>query len=179
MSICRCSGHRGPGLFYDLHLCICVDTSVLYCGHTVANGCCSVYMSAGLQTGWVTMGSLQSAILGFGIFQVLRKYGWVSGFSIAENVIVQTCAVASATMPLAAGFVGVIPAKISLQAQRACTCIGRTWRSATSGGQITVIRHDAVATMGGRVWSWTCAGPPGDQARAQRHQSVGAHPQRR
>lgn len=56
------------------------------------------------------MGSLQSAILGFGIFQVLRKYGWVSGFSIAENVIVQTCAVASATMPLAAGFVGVIPA---------------------------------------------------------------------
>lgn len=56
------------------------------------------------------MGSLQSAILGYGIFQVLRKQGWVSGFSIAENVIVQTCAVASATMPLAAGFVGVIPA---------------------------------------------------------------------
>lgn len=74
------------------------------------NGCFSICTSAGLQTGWVTMGSLQSAILGFGIFQALRKYGWVSGFSIAENVIVQTCAVASATMPLAAGFVGVIPA---------------------------------------------------------------------
>lgn len=56
------------------------------------------------------MGSLQSAILGFGIFQVLKRQGWVAGFSIAENVIVQTCAVASATMPLAAGFVGVIPA---------------------------------------------------------------------
>lgn len=56
------------------------------------------------------MGSLQSAILGYGIFQVLKRQGWVSGFSVAENVIVQTCAVASATMPLAAGFVGVIPA---------------------------------------------------------------------
>lgn len=71
-------------------------------------------LAVGLQTGWVTMGSLQSAILGFGIFQVLRRYGWVQDFSIAENVIVQTCAVASATMPLAAGFVGVIPAMMHL-----------------------------------------------------------------
>jgi uncharacterized oligopeptide transporter (OPT) family protein len=47
------------------------------------------------------MGSLQSAILGFGIFKVLKKLGVVSGFSIAENVIVQTTSVATATMPLA------------------------------------------------------------------------------
>ena len=49
------------------------------------------------------MGSLQSAILGFGIFKVLEsKCGWRS-LSIGENVIVQTTAVATATMPLAAG----------------------------------------------------------------------------
>jgi OPT oligopeptide transporter protein len=56
---------------------------------------------SGLQTGWVTMGSLQSAILGFGIFKSLKQMGLVSGFSIAENVIVQTTSVATATMPLA------------------------------------------------------------------------------
>ncbi|KAK9823302.1 hypothetical protein WJX72_001775 [[Myrmecia] bisecta] len=64
----------------------------------------------GLQTGWVTMGSLQSAILGFGAFRVLQKYHLASGFSVEENVIIQTTSVATATMPLAAGLVGVIPA---------------------------------------------------------------------
>jgi uncharacterized oligopeptide transporter (OPT) family protein len=47
------------------------------------------------------MGSVQSAILGFGIFKVLKQMGLVSGFSIAENVIVQTTSVATGTMPLA------------------------------------------------------------------------------
>eukprot|EP00891_Asterochloris_glomerata_P000998 jgi/Astpho2/998/fgenesh1_pg.00016_%23_158_t len=64
----------------------------------------------GLQTGWVTMGSLQSAILGFGVFRVLRGWQAMQGYTIGENVITQTTAVATATMPLAAGFVGVIPA---------------------------------------------------------------------
>lgn len=50
------------------------------------------------------MGSLQSAILGYGIFKVLKQLGLVSGFSIAENVIVQTTSVATATMPLAGLF---------------------------------------------------------------------------
>eukprot|EP00191_Tetraselmis_sp_GSL018_P012721 CAMPEP_0177604136 /NCGR_PEP_ID=MMETSP0419_2-20121207/15942_1 /TAXON_ID=582737 /ORGANISM="Tetraselmis sp., Strain GSL018" /LENGTH=685 /DNA_ID=CAMNT_0019098069 /DNA_START=135 /DNA_END=2191 /DNA_ORIENTATION=+ len=67
-------------------------------------------MYFGLQTGWVTMGSLQSALLGFGLFQILRSQGLGLGFDAAENVIVQTTAVATATMPLAAGFVGIIPA---------------------------------------------------------------------
>ena len=51
------------------------------------------------------MGSLQSAILGFGAFRVLQKAG-VAGFetfTVSEIVIVQTTAVATATMPLAAG----------------------------------------------------------------------------
>jgi hypothetical protein len=43
----------------------------------------------GLQTGWITMGSLQSAILGFGVFKVLQKFGYGHDFTVAENVIVQ------------------------------------------------------------------------------------------
>lgn len=57
----------------------------------------------GLQTGWVTMGSLQSAILGFGIFKLLERFKCMKGFTVEENVIVQTTSVATATMPLAAG----------------------------------------------------------------------------
>ena len=131
---------------------------------------CLTNMYFGLQTGWVTMGSLQSAILGFGIFKLLQKVGLGHDFTIAENVIVQvrirrtltsllirhrlaahalcplqiaqcapilllhactpgcsalctqqmyadcvqTTSVATATMPLAAGFVGVIPAMAML-----------------------------------------------------------------
>lgn len=51
----------------------------------------------------VTMGSLQSAILGFGIFRLLERRCGLRGFTMEENVIVQTTAVATATMPLAAG----------------------------------------------------------------------------
>eukprot|EP00775_Hariotina_reticulata_P013158 gene13158-13288_t len=57
------------------------------------------------------MGSMQSAILGYGVFQGLSAAGVISRhLSVAENVIVQTTSVATATMPLAAGLVGIIPA---------------------------------------------------------------------
>ena len=49
------------------------------------------------------MGSLQSAILGFGIFKLLERFECMKGFTVEENVIVQTTSVATATMPLAAG----------------------------------------------------------------------------
>jgi len=61
----------------------------------------------------VTMGSLQSAVLGFGLFKSLQRFGWGQDFTVAECVIVQTTAVATATMPLAAGLVGVVPALVS------------------------------------------------------------------
>uniref|UniRef100_A0A061R958 Opt superfamily oligopeptide transporter n=1 Tax=Tetraselmis sp. GSL018 TaxID=582737 RepID=A0A061R958_9CHLO len=82
----------------------------LFVGLVVGTVLCCTNMYFGLQTGWVTMGSLQSALLGFGLFQILRSQGLGLGFDAAENVIVQTTAVATATMPLAAGFVGIIPA---------------------------------------------------------------------
>ncbi|KNC71797.1 hypothetical protein SARC_15661, partial [Sphaeroforma arctica JP610] len=54
------------------------------------------------------MGSLQSALLGYGVFQVAQRVG-VWGFSepmsVQENVIITTTAVATATIPLAAGFI--------------------------------------------------------------------------
>lgn len=57
------------------------------------------------------MGSLQSSVLGYGIFRSLSVC-WIEAgtFSELENVMLQTVAVATATMPLAGGFVGIIPA---------------------------------------------------------------------
>eukprot|EP01084_Bolivina_argentea_P182766 315469_1 len=69
----------------------------------------------GLQTGWVTMGSLQSALAGYGILQVCSKYNIGGESNKFELNMIQTIAVASATMPLAAGFVGIIPALHILQ----------------------------------------------------------------
>lgn len=83
------------------------------------------------------MGSLQSAVLGFGLFKTLQRFGWGQDFTVAECVIVQTTAVATATMPLAAGLVGVIPAMVrhseATRQQQACT---------------VKLRHGPVARMG-------------------------------
>ncbi|KAL7415601.1 OPT oligopeptide transporter protein-domain-containing protein [Mrakia frigida] len=65
----------------------------------------------GLQTGWISMMSLQSALLGFGIFKLVPKvFPNSRPFTVQENVVLQTTAVATGTMPLAAGLVGIIPA---------------------------------------------------------------------
>ncbi|CAO3597280.1 unnamed protein product [Absidia cylindrospora] len=70
---------------------------------------CFSNMYFGLQTGWISMMSLQSSLLGFAFFKPFQHMLQVK-FSPVENVVLQTVAVATATMPLAAGFVGVIPA---------------------------------------------------------------------
>ncbi|CDZ98057.1 Tetracycline resistance protein TetB/drug resistance transporter [Phaffia rhodozyma] len=65
----------------------------------------------GLQTGWISMMSLQSALLGFGIFKILPSFlPFKKPFTMQENVVMQTTAVATGTLPLAAGLVGIIPA---------------------------------------------------------------------
>lgn len=51
--------------------------------------------------------SLQSALLGYLLSKLIPS---VSPLSPQENVVLQTTAVATGTMPLAAGFVGIIPA---------------------------------------------------------------------
>ena len=61
----------------------------------------------GLQTGWVTMASLQSALLAFLCVALAARAdpARAAPLSIAEHVLVVTVSTASATMPLAAGFV--------------------------------------------------------------------------
>ncbi|PWW74581.1 OPT superfamily oligopeptide transporter [Tuber magnatum] len=53
--------------------------------------------------------SMPSSLIGFAIFKSCVKY-LEFPFTPAENVLVQTVAVAVGSMPLSAGFVGVIPA---------------------------------------------------------------------
>ncbi|KAI9362701.1 OPT oligopeptide transporter protein-domain-containing protein [Pilaira anomala] len=66
-------------------------------------------MYFGLQTGWISMMSLQASLLGFAVFKPFQDT-LIHKFGPRENVYLQTVAVATATMPLAAGFVGIIPA---------------------------------------------------------------------
>lgn len=61
----------------------------------------------GLQTGWVSMMSLPSALLGFALFK-LSPYA--KDFTDVENVYIQSTAVAVGTGPLAYGLIGIIPA---------------------------------------------------------------------
>ncbi|KAF8984201.1 hypothetical protein BGZ46_008611 [Entomortierella lignicola] len=70
---------------------------------------CFTNMYFGLQTGWISMMSLQSSLLGFAAFKAAKHYLKVP-FGPAENIVLQSVAVATGTMPLAAGFVGIIPA---------------------------------------------------------------------
>ncbi|KAF9940802.1 hypothetical protein BGZ67_006819 [Mortierella alpina] len=70
---------------------------------------CFTNMYFGLQTGWISMMSLQSSLLGFALFKGAKRYLKVP-FGPAENIVLQSVAVATGTMPLAAGFVGIIPA---------------------------------------------------------------------
>lgn len=61
----------------------------------------------GLQTGWVSMMSLPSALLGYTLFKVSP---WLARLTDVENVYVQSVAVAVGTGPLAYGLVGIVPA---------------------------------------------------------------------
>ena len=85
-------------------------------GLLVGSLLCFTNMYFGLQTGWVTMGSIQCALIGYGIFQLpwdavgLRRPESTPKFGPLENVVVQTIGVATATLPLAGGFIGIIPA---------------------------------------------------------------------
>ncbi|KAH9893724.1 OPT superfamily oligopeptide transporter [Xylariomycetidae sp. FL2044] len=70
---------------------------------------CFSNMYFGLQTGWVSIMSMPSSLLGFGIFKLLSKH-LTFPFSPVENVLVQSVAGGMAIMPLGCGFVGVLPA---------------------------------------------------------------------
>lgn len=71
---------------------------------------CFTNMYFGLQSGWITMGSIQMALVGFGLFQLPCLASGRRPFGPHENVVVQTIGVATATLPLAGGFIGILPA---------------------------------------------------------------------
>ncbi|KAI9289002.1 OPT oligopeptide transporter protein-domain-containing protein [Umbelopsis sp. AD052] len=83
------------------------------CGLLIGTVMCFSNMYFGLQTGWISMMSLQSSLLGYAMFKPF-KGKLRRAFGPIENVVLQTTAVATATMPLAAGFVGIIPALQSM-----------------------------------------------------------------
>ncbi|KAJ2922549.1 hypothetical protein H1R20_g14535, partial [Candolleomyces eurysporus] len=94
----------------------------------LAIGCliCFTNLSLGLQSGWISMMSIQSALIGFLISRMLP-----TPLSPQELIVVQTTAVATGTMPLAAGFVGILPALGLLSEERDGTPpIHLTWWSA-------------------------------------------------
>ncbi|KAL6887821.1 OPT superfamily oligopeptide transporter [Trichoderma evansii] len=70
---------------------------------------CSANMYFGLQTGWVSIMSMPSSLMGFAIFKLLKPHLQFP-FTPVENVLVQSVAGGMAIMPLGCGFVGVIPA---------------------------------------------------------------------
>ncbi|KAJ7475901.1 OPT oligopeptide transporter protein-domain-containing protein [Mycena latifolia] len=91
-------------------------------------GCllCFANLSFGLQTGWISMMSLQSALIGFLISRMLPI-----PLTAQEIIVVQTTAVATGTMPLAAGFVGIIPAlKLLDETRDGSPPINLTWIAA-------------------------------------------------
>jgi hypothetical protein len=63
----------------------------------------------GLQTGWISIMTMPSSLIGFAVFKSLSKH-LSFPFTPVENVLIQTVAGAVGTMPLGCGFVGVIPA---------------------------------------------------------------------
>jgi uncharacterized oligopeptide transporter (OPT) family protein len=72
------------------------------CGLLIGTVMCFSNMYFGLQTGWISMMSLQSSLLGYAMFKPF-KGKLRRAFGPIENVVLQTTAVATATMPLAAG----------------------------------------------------------------------------
>lgn len=95
-------------------------------GAVIGSALCLSNMYFGLTTGFVTMASIQAAVLGHAIY-ILEAPQWAPAccrgrrtpLSVSETVILQTVSVAAATMPLAAGFVGILPALTLLTPEEA------------------------------------------------------------
>lgn len=74
-------------------------------GLVVGSLLCFINVYFGLQTGWVTMGSIQCAVVGYAILNLplFNASQRRSRFTSRENVVLQTVGVATATIPLAGG----------------------------------------------------------------------------
>lgn len=88
-------------------LTFCLQLRAVACGLLIGTLMCFSNMYFGLQTGWISMMSLQSSLLGFAMFKPFQHM-LKHKFGPIENVVLQTTAVATATMPLAAGKIRVV-----------------------------------------------------------------------
>lgn len=81
-------------------------------GLAVGSLLCASNLYFGLQSAWITMGSLQSALVGYGLIRALPKTLNAAGidFSPQENAVLQATAVSLGSMPLTAGLIGIVPA---------------------------------------------------------------------
>ena len=101
--------------------------------------------------------SIQSALIGFLVSRILPK-----PLTPQEIIVVQTTAVATGTMPLAAGFVGILPALTLLtEARDGSPPIHLTWL-ATIGwccsvaffGQVTQFSQLSIILIEGLAFSF-------------------------
>ncbi|KAG6817672.1 hypothetical protein H0H87_005430 [Tephrocybe sp. NHM501043] len=118
----RLKKHLGVGLNSTPEL----TPTALLLGLVIGCLVCFTNLSLGLQSGWISMMSIQSALIGFLVSRMLPV-----PLTPQEIIVVQTTAVATGTMPLAAGFVGILPALTLLSEERDGTPpIHLTWLSA-------------------------------------------------
>ncbi|GAM25333.1 hypothetical protein SAMD00019534_085080 [Acytostelium subglobosum LB1] len=113
-------------------------------------------MYFGLQADWITMGSLQSTLLGFLAFRMVEKR-LTRKFNYLENVLLQTVAVATATMPLAGGFIGVIPALEILWHQEHNTTVTPVPGTSSSSHAADVELPIYFSWWGLTLWSFALA----------------------
>ena len=96
---------RVPGLAYGNHFTLRAVAVGLAIGILLCF--CNVYF--GLQTGWGNGMSIPASLMGFATFQVISRR-LKSPLTPVENVLIQTVAGATGTMPLGSGFTGIMPA---------------------------------------------------------------------
>ncbi|CAO1613391.1 unnamed protein product [Parajaminaea phylloscopi] len=109
-------------------------------GLVVGSLLCFTNCYFGLQSSWISMSSLQSALVGYGIVKLLPRtadrvslgrtggeaedgrgfWRWFGQgrFTPQENVVLQATAVALGSMPLTAGLIGVVPALAQLNPRK-------------------------------------------------------------
>ncbi|CAO2647167.1 Nn.00g080890.m01.CDS01 [Neocucurbitaria sp. VM-36] len=98
--------HRSPDMESSARTAFTIRAVVV--GLAIGGLVCMSNMYFGLQTGYSSMMSNASSLLGYAVFRVLRPH-LVLPFSAEENVLVQTVAGAAGCIPVTAGLLGVVP----------------------------------------------------------------------
>ena len=99
------SSERALGLAYDTHF----TSRAIVVGLLIGVPLCFCNVYFGIQTGWGDGMSIPASLMGFALFKAMSRQ-LTRPFTPVENVLIQTVAGATATMPLGSGFTGIMPA---------------------------------------------------------------------